>query len=127
MSSDHFMSLWVGPVAPVNPLRQNRLQPRGPGKLQGPIMIAPGIKAYYSQSAYKGEAGGRGTMKFVDKGHLLQITVVNASGNTLSGLEAVAKRPRRTCRRNRPAGRAGGGITRSSDRRLWFGPVSVES
>jgi hypothetical protein len=89
--SDHFMSVQVGPIKSVNLLRKSKLLPRGPGKLLGPIVIAPGIKAYYSQSAYKGVAGGRGTMRFIDKDHLLQITIVNASGNTLSGLEAVAR------------------------------------
>ncbi|MGZ4419408.1 MAG: hypothetical protein ACXVRV_14720 [Gaiellaceae bacterium] len=89
--SDHFMSLQVGPIKSGNLLRPSRLLPRGPGKLLGPVVIAPGIKAYYTQAAYKGAAGGRGTMRFVDKSHLLQITIVNASGRTLSGLEAVAR------------------------------------
>ncbi len=90
-ASDHFLALQVGPVKAVNAIRTGKLLPRGPGKLLGPILIAPGVKAYYSQSAYRGTAGGRGTMRFVDRSRLLQITLVNASGNTLSGLEAVAK------------------------------------
>ena len=90
-ASDHFMALQVGPVKAVNPIRTSKVLPRGAGKLLGPILIAPGVKAYYSLSAYKGTGGGRGTMRFVDRSRLLQITLVNASGNTLSGLETVAR------------------------------------
>jgi hypothetical protein len=89
--SDHFMSVQVGPVKSSNLLRPSKLLPRGPGNLLGPMIIAPGIKTYYSQSAYKGAAGRRGTMRFADKDRLLQITLVNASGATLPGLEAVAR------------------------------------
>jgi hypothetical protein len=87
-ASDHFMSVQIGPVVPLRP---SKLLPHGPGKLLGPVLIAPGIKAYYSQSADKGTAGGRGTMRFIDRGRLVQLTLVNVSGSTLSGLEAVAK------------------------------------
>jgi hypothetical protein len=89
--ADHFMSIQVGPVKAGNAGPLSKLLPRGPGKLLGPLLIAPGIKAYYSQSADKGTAGGRGTLRFVDHSRLVQITLVNASGNTLPGLEAVAK------------------------------------
>jgi hypothetical protein len=89
--SDHFMSVQIGPVKSTTPEGLSKLLPRGPGKLLGPLLIAPGIKAYYSLSAYHGTAGGRGTMRFVDKSRLVQLTLVNATGNTLSGLEAVAR------------------------------------
>jgi hypothetical protein len=89
--SEHYMAVQVGPIRSITLGRLSKLFPRGPGKLLGPILVAPGIKAYYLQSAYEGVAGGRGTMKLVDKGHLVQITILNASGNVLPGLEAVAK------------------------------------
>ena len=90
-ASDHFMSVQIGSVKTTNPGRAGTPLPRGSGKLLGPLLIAPGIKAYYSLAAYHGTAGGRATMRFVDKSRLLQLTLVNASGNALSGLEAVAR------------------------------------
>ena len=89
--ADHFLSVQVGPVKSTNLVRPSRLLPRGPGKLLGPVLIAPGIKAYYSESSDKGMADGRGAMRFVDRSRLVQITLVNTSGNTLAGLEAVAR------------------------------------
>ena len=90
-ASDHFMSVQIGAVKSTTPARPGKPLPRGTGKLLGPLLIAPGIKAYYSLAAYHGTAGGRATMRFVDKSRLLQLTLVNASGNALSGLEAVAR------------------------------------
>jgi hypothetical protein len=89
--SGHFMSVQMGTVKSTTPARASNLLPRGPGKLLGPLLIAPGIKAYYSLSAYQGTEDGRGTMRFVDKGRLVQLTLVNASGGALAGLEAVAR------------------------------------
>jgi hypothetical protein len=88
-AADHFMSVQVGPVSSTG-LRPNKLFPRAPGKLRGPVTVGPGVKAYYSLSAYGATVDGRGSMRFVDKNHLVQLTLSDASGNVLSGLEAVA-------------------------------------
>jgi hypothetical protein len=57
----------------------------------GPIQLAPNVKGYYALGAYKGVAGGRGTIRFIKHGSLCEFTIENASQNVFSGLEAVAK------------------------------------
>jgi hypothetical protein len=90
-TADHYMAVQVGPPRVAFQTRPNQLFPRGPGKPLGPWMVTPAVKAYWTQSAFKGTAGGRGTMKFVKGGHLLQITIQDATANVLPALKMVAK------------------------------------
>jgi hypothetical protein len=88
---EHFMTVQVGPPAAVIDFRKApRLNPIHV-KYVGPVQLAPGVKGYYALSGYKGTAGGRGTLKFMEGGYLCQMTVVDASRSVLPGLLAVGK------------------------------------
>jgi hypothetical protein len=87
--ADHFMSVQVAPARAIRVTR-TALFPRGPGKPLGPWQVTPTVKAYWTQSSYSGTPGGRGTMRFVKGGHLIQITLLDSQANVLPGLKAVA-------------------------------------
>lgn len=88
---DHFMTVQVGPPAVAIDFRKApNLKPILP-KYVGPVQIAAGVKGYYALSGYKGTAGGRGTIRFMNGGYRCEITIVDVSSNVLPGLLAVAK------------------------------------
>jgi hypothetical protein len=86
--NDHFMTVEVG-RAGVVVTKPVPILPRRPHWL-GPITVAPGVSAYYTESLYHGVANGQGAIKFVEHGYQSQITLGNTSP-ALSGLIAVAK------------------------------------
>jgi hypothetical protein len=85
----HFMRAQVGPPTAGIAFR-TRIMPIMP-RWVGPIQLAPNVKGYYALGAYKGVAGGRGTIRFIEHGSLCEFTIENASHSVLPGLEAVAK------------------------------------
>jgi len=86
--SDHFLTVQIG-RAGITVTKPAPILPRRP-QWVGPIAVAPGITAYYTESPYHGVANGQGAIKFVEHGYQTQITLGNTAP-ALSGLTAVAK------------------------------------
>jgi hypothetical protein len=87
-TSDHFMTVQVGRAGAVV-TKPVPILPRQPHWL-GPIAVAPGVSAYYTESPYHGVANGQGAIKFVEHGYQSQITLGNTAP-ALPGLMVVAK------------------------------------
>ena len=85
----HYLAVRISPaISLVHPVPT--LQPRLP-RWQGPIRVAPGINASYTESKYQGTANGQGSMRFIAKGNLVTITLADATGAVLPGLTSIAK------------------------------------
>ena len=92
-TSDHFLSVQVGAPTPAiakPTLRPDPILPR-PQHWKGPVLVAPGVLAYYIQSPYNGVAKAAGKMKFIDGGYLTQIGLTDTSAPALTGMMAVAR------------------------------------
>ena len=90
-TSDHFLSVQVGAPTPVvGRLHPDPILPR-PQHWKGPVLVAPGVQAYYTESPYKGVSNAAGKLKFVDHGYLTQIGLTDTSAPAFTGMMAVAR------------------------------------
>jgi hypothetical protein len=86
----HYLAVRISTaVSVMHPLAPT-LHPIGPS-WHGPIEVAPGIDAYYTESAYHGTPHRQGTMRFIAKASVVNVSLVDADAAVLPGLTSVAK------------------------------------